>query len=90
MKDISGNIFGDEKSRLERWAEHFQEPVNADSPEDQMSNIEQEETELDIYMNDLFLQKLQKAVKPLKNNKLTCYSNIIGEILETGCVGMRK
>ena len=84
VKDKNGNITGNEKERLARWAEHFRELLTVEPPEDVLTNIGTEWEELDIDLSDPTASEVDKAVKRLKNNKAAEYDKITAEMLEAG------
>ena len=91
IRDSSGNIIKDESSRLKRWAEYFEELLNADEPEKliDFSNFTPAD-EIDIGLDPPSREELDKAISMLNRNKAPGIDNIPPELLKDGGNNIRE
>ena len=70
IRDSKGEIIIDEIARLQRWAEYFEDLLNVDEP-DELHDFSQfpASEELDINMEPLTREELDKTINLLKRNK---------------------
>ena len=83
--DANGQIIKDEGSRLKRWAEYFENLLNADEPAElfNFDNFKPME-EIDVEMEPPSMEELDKAISHLKRNKAPGLDNITPEMLKDG------
>ena len=85
IRDVNGEIIKDEGSRLKRWAEYFENLLNADEPAEliHLDNYRPME-EIDVKMEPPSMEELDKAISHWKRNKAPGLDNIIPEMLKDG------
>ena len=86
VKDKDGKVIDCKEKKLERWAEHFRELLNVEPPVSPLEDITAEFDELEIDLSPLTKNKVHRAVRNLKNNKVAGYGKITGKMLKAGGV----
>ena len=83
--DANGQIIKDEGSCLKRWAEYFENLLNADKPAELINfdNYKPME-EIDVEMEPPSMEERDKAISHLKRNKAPGLDNITPEMLKDG------
>ena len=80
IKDKEGNTITKEEDKLRRWAEHFQDVLNREPPEEE-ADIE-EGAALPVNTNNITEEEVKKAIKQLKSGKAPGSDNIQAEVLK--------
>ena len=76
-----GSAITEEKARLERWREHFQQLLNRCDPST-LADICEAEQDLDIELEPITVQEVRDAIKRLKNGKEPGEANVYAEMLK--------
>uniref|UniRef100_A0A8D8W2L6 Craniofacial development protein 2 n=1 Tax=Cacopsylla melanoneura TaxID=428564 RepID=A0A8D8W2L6_9HEMI len=80
-RDINGEIITCEEQVLRRWAQHFQDLLNEDEPNDQTDEEERPDEDNEDMPT---LSEVKTAIRKMKNNKAPGNDNITPELLKYG------
>lgn len=82
IKDNSGDRLTSKESKLKRWAEHFKEVLNCDSP-DVVPELDTQVEEIgEIRTDPIRKDEIKSTLKQLKNGKAPGIDNIPGKLLK--------
>ena len=81
VKDKNGNLLTTEKEQEARWAEHFQEMLNRQPP-DQIIDIPETENDLEVNTEIPTTDEIVTAIKSLKNGKSPGLDNLNAELFK--------
>lgn len=73
-----------EDSILITWKNYFQKLLNNEHGEENVEDIPEKDTDLDININDFTMEEIKEAISAFKNGKATGIDNIKIETLKYG------
>ena len=83
VKSKTGELITDEKQRLERWKEHFDEILNRPAPEHPIEHLDNTGIELEeISIGHITKDEIKKALKQMQNGKAGGTDGITAELLK--------
>ena len=81
IKKSDGTVITEERAKLDRWKQHFQQVLNRPTPQE-LANISDAEEDLDISLNPISLDEITRAIKKQKNNKAPGEDGICAEMIK--------
>ncbi|VDP17289.1 unnamed protein product [Heligmosomoides polygyrus] len=76
-----------DEEQIERWVAHFKDVLNQPEPSDTYDfRDEEEESVLEVYMGNITLKKMDRAIKSLKGDKAPGLDEISAALLKAGAM----